>query len=98
MQPDVAQHEAQQTIRPTVIHALTLQVCPRGFEQLPVLDAGRARTLASTTTETTIDVAIEGRRIGGQTPFLDRTHQVDAPARPIVLVARVHIRRASLKA
>src|SRR5205823_7474556 len=98
VQPDVAQSEAQQTIRPTVVHALTLQVCARGFEQLAVLDAGRARALASATAETAIDVLLEGRRVGGQTPFLDGAHQIDAPARPVVLVARVHIRRASLKA
>jgi hypothetical protein len=73
------------------------KVRARGLQQLSVLHACRTRLLASTATETAIDVTLESFRICGETLFFDSSHQVDAPARAVIFIASLDVRRASLQ-
>ena len=98
MGPDVAQHEAQGARSPAATAARAGDVGARGFEQLAVLHARRADALAGAAAEAALDVARERAGLYAQPPLLDRAHQVDAPARAVVLVARLHVGRAGFEA
>src|SRR5713226_10742852 len=62
-------------------------LCPRRFQQLPIFHAGGTRRLARATTETAIDMSFKRWRLNRQPLFLNCAHQVDAPARAVVLVS-----------
>src|SRR5712692_8299710 len=62
-------------------------LCPRRFQQLPVFNACGTRRLARATTETAIDMSFKRWRLNRQPLFLNCAHQVDAPARAVVLVS-----------
>src|SRR5712692_7161714 len=81
-----------------------LEVFPRGprrfffdqfspdIEQAPVLNARRAGRLAGAAGQTAVEV--QARLVGDPLPFERLLHEVDAPARPVVLVAEQQIGRA----
>jgi hypothetical protein len=100
MQPHVTKHEMKQAIGKAAPSRALLRrdVCARGFQKLPVLDARRTRALARAATKAAIDVSCKrsGRR--AQALLLDGAHQVDTTARAVVLVARVHVGRARFEA
>ena len=70
----------------------------RCFEQESVRDAGRARGLARTTAETTVDVRPHAVARRVERSVVHRSHQHDSAARAVVLVLERHVRRACLEA
>ena len=69
----------------------------RAFQQLTVLNPRRTYRLARATAETAIDMIFKRGRIDGQAPFFDRAHQVDAPARTVILIAGSNISGAGFE-
>jgi hypothetical protein len=100
VQPDVSKRELKQAICKTVSPRALLRrdVGARGFQKLPVLNARRARALARAATEAAVDVSCKRRRRHAQALLFDGAHQVDATARAVVLVARMHVGRARFEA
>ena len=68
-----------------------------GFKKLTVFDARRTGSFARATAEASIYVSFERLRIGLEPSFLHRPHQVDTPARTIVLVGSGDVRRTSFQ-
>ena len=67
---------------------MALDVVARVFQQITILHAARANRLARPAAQAQIDVP-HRRVTQRQPPVLHRPHQVNAPARRIVLVARL---------
>jgi hypothetical protein len=74
MQPHVVEQQAQQAITEAPRLSRSKQFTSRGFQQLSIFDTCRAHLLAGTATETSIDVAFEGRRVARQPAFADSAH------------------------
>jgi hypothetical protein len=81
------QREAQNSITEATLRARSEQFSARSFEQLSILNTRRAHLLASATTKTAIDVALERARVAPEPAFADGAHQVEPAARPVVFVS-----------
>jgi len=98
MQPHVCKGQAQQLERESPFDLRSEQFCPACLQQVSVFNSRRADRLASTATETSIDVEFKRSRVGREFAFLDRAHQVNAAARTVILVAGQRVRRTSFEA
>jgi hypothetical protein len=82
----------------TTLPAGLKQLRTTGFQQLSILNPGRADGLASPAAQASINMKFEGRRICGEFVFLNRAHQVDSSAWAVVLVASEDIGRTRFEA
>ena len=64
---------------------------------MPVLNACRTGRFARTTPETSVDVCFKSERIDREALFLHGTHQVNATARTVVLIAGDDVSRTGLE-
>jgi hypothetical protein len=60
MKPDTAQHESQQSLSYLSSFLNAREFRPRGFQQLTVFDASRARLFARSASQAAIDVTVKG--------------------------------------
>ncbi len=81
------QHKSQQRVNTARLGLCSRNLCARRLEKLAILNAGRTRRFAGTTTEAAIDVTFKRRRFNRQPAFFDSAHQINAPARAVVFVA-----------
>jgi hypothetical protein len=82
-------HTAQKCLRGPALMPL-LDMIARRFDQFTILDPARAGGLARPATKARIHVA-NGFRIQRGPPFIQRPHQVNAPAGGKILVPRLEI-------
>src|SRR6185312_4812270 len=97
MQPNVFEDELQQTMSWTGLDLAREQHFTSTFQQLSIFNTRRADGLARATAETPINVTLKSRRLAWQASLSNRSHQVDAPARPIILVASYYVSWASFQ-
>ena len=64
---------------------------------MSILNAGRAGSFARPAAETAIDVRLKCLRCFGEPALFDRAHQVDAPARTVILIGGGDVRGTSFE-
>ncbi len=69
----------------------------RCFQELAILDSGGTYLLTGSTTQTTIDVTLECRRVAREPAFTDSPHQVKPAARSVVFIAGDYVGRTSFE-
>jgi hypothetical protein len=91
------QSESKQAIDPGRLGLHAHKFCAGGFEKLAILHTGRTRRFTRATSKAAIDVLFKRARLKREALLLYRAHQIDAPARTVVLIARRDVRRAGFE-
>ena len=91
------QCKPQQFIGPVLLRLRLQQLLAARLEQLAVVNACGTRLFTRAATETPIDMPGERRRRILEPPLRDRAHEINPPARRIILIPRHDIRRTRLQ-
>ena len=93
----MAQNEAEESVWKIRLWLRIEDYFATRFEQLTVLNTGWTRLFAGAAAETAIDMRGEGAGSIFESSLGHRAHEIQPPARPIILVAGDDVRRARLE-
>jgi hypothetical protein len=97
VQPNVLEDQTQYAITKSSLGTRLKEFSSRCFQELAILDSRWTDLFTGTTTQTTIDVTLECRRVAREPAFTDRAHQVKPAARSVVFIAGDYVGRTSFE-